>query len=101
MKNFLRLHAADLLAEAGFEVVHAADADAALEIPTSRNDVRVLFTDVQMPGELDGMELAHEVRMRSGRTCSCSSLQASSDRLRPISPMIVTFSPNLTRPIKG
>jgi CheY-like chemotaxis protein len=60
-EELLRVHAANLLEDAGFEVVHAADADAALEILTGRNDVRVLFTDIQMPGEFNGMELAHRV----------------------------------------
>jgi two-component system, response regulator PdtaR len=30
----------------------------------TRNDVRLLFTDIQMPGDLDGMDLAREVHQR-------------------------------------
>lgn len=58
----LRMEAVDLLQEAGFETIEAANADVALEMMRSRwQDVRVLFTDVQMPGELDGVDLAKEV----------------------------------------
>ncbi len=60
-EELLRLCAANLLEQAGYEVVDAADADAALDIMARRPDVRVLFTDIQMPGGLDGMELANKV----------------------------------------
>jgi len=57
----LRIYAADLLEEAGFEVVEAASAEAALELMARRPHIRVLFTDIQLPGALDGLELAHKV----------------------------------------
>jgi CheY-like chemotaxis protein len=60
----LRLRAADLLEDAGYHVVEAADAAAALEILEDRPDVRLLFTDIQMPGDLDGMQLAAKVHER-------------------------------------
>lgn len=58
----LRMEAVDLLREAGFETIEAANADAALEIMKDRwPEVRVLFTDIQMPGEMNGVDLATEV----------------------------------------
>jgi two-component system, response regulator PdtaR len=60
-EELLRLSVDGFLEEAGFEVIDAADADAALEILARRPDVRVLFTDIQMPGAIDGMELARRV----------------------------------------
>jgi DNA-binding NtrC family response regulator len=60
-EEILRIFAAWQLEEAGFEVVQAANADEALQAMNSRPDVRVLFTDVQMPGQLDGMDLARKV----------------------------------------
>jgi CheY-like chemotaxis protein len=63
-EELIRLYAADLLEEAGFEVLEAADADGALEIIESRPDVRVLFTDIKLPSKLDGMELARNVHER-------------------------------------
>jgi CheY-like chemotaxis protein len=60
----LRLYAADFLEEHGFRVIEAPNADAALKVLESRDDVRLLFTDIQMPGTLDGMDLAREVHQR-------------------------------------
>ena len=60
-EELLRLCAANLLEDAGFEVVEAPDANAALKMMESRPEVRVLFTDIQMPGKLDGIELARKV----------------------------------------
>ena len=57
----IRLIAAQGLEDAGFEVVEADSADNALAILRSRADVGVLFTDVNMPGSLDGMALARLV----------------------------------------
>jgi two-component system, response regulator PdtaR len=60
----IRYWAADLLEENGFSVLEAEDADAALKVLEARPDVKLLFTDVQMPGSLNGMELAREVHAR-------------------------------------
>ncbi len=60
----VRLTGADLLAEAGFEVLEAGNADQALRILKSTQDVRVVFSDVEMPGSLDGLGLAHNIRRR-------------------------------------
>lgn len=60
----LRLEACDLLQEAGFEALEAEDARAALAVMQERPDIRVLFTDVEMPGDIDGIHLAREVHER-------------------------------------
>jgi DNA-binding NtrC family response regulator len=60
----LRIVAADTLEEHGFGVVQAANADAALKLLETRDDVRLLFTDIQMPGSCDGMDLARQVHAR-------------------------------------
>jgi CheY-like chemotaxis protein len=62
--ELLRMVAADMLAENGFGVVEAANADAALKLLETRDDVRLLFTDIQMPGSCDGMDLARQVHVR-------------------------------------
>ncbi len=59
----LRLIAGDALTDAGFEVVVAEGADHALQLLLQRDDVGVLFTDVNMPGKLDGMDLARLVHL--------------------------------------
>ena len=61
-QELLRMETLDLLHEAGFEILETATADAAFEAMRSRwRDVRVLLTGVQMPGLIDGVDLAHEV----------------------------------------
>ena len=61
---FIRLATADALEDAGFEVIETANAQAAHEVLLRRTDVRVLFTDVKMPGSMNGLELASLVRSR-------------------------------------
>jgi CheY-like chemotaxis protein len=61
----IRMSAADLLENDGFEVMEATTARAALAILETRNgDVAALFTDVDMPGDMNGLELAGVVYSR-------------------------------------
>src|ERR1700709_445684 len=60
----IRLNAVEMIEEAGFEVIEAASADEAIAILESRLDITVVFTDVQMPGSMDGLKLAAAVRDR-------------------------------------
>jgi CheY-like chemotaxis protein len=60
----VRLTGADLLADAGFEVLEAGNADEALRILEATSKVRVVFSDVEMPGSLDGLALARNICQR-------------------------------------
>ena len=60
----LRMEAADMVKAAGFEVVEAGNADEAIEILEARRDITLVFTDIQMPGSMDGLKLARAVRGR-------------------------------------
>src|SRR5471032_3104393 len=60
----LRMRAVDIVEDAGFIPVEAVNADDALAILESRSDIEMLFTDIQMPGSMDGLKLAHAVRER-------------------------------------
>src|SRR6267154_6371013 len=60
----LRMDAVEMIAGAGFEAVEAANADQAIGILESRRDITVVFTDIQMPGSMDGLKLARAVRGR-------------------------------------
>jgi CheY-like chemotaxis protein len=60
----LRMRAVDMVEDAGFTSVEAVDADQAIAILESRSDIALLFTDIQMPGSMDGLRLAHAVRKR-------------------------------------
>jgi CheY-like chemotaxis protein len=60
----LRMHAADMIAEAGYDVVEVGNADEAIAILEARSDIEVIFTDIQMPGSMDGLKLARYVNGR-------------------------------------
>ena len=59
-----RLHAVNLVEDAGYTAVEAANADEAITILEARKDIRIVFTDVDMPGSMDGLKLAHAIRKR-------------------------------------
>jgi two-component system, response regulator PdtaR len=63
-EELLRLFAAGLLEDRGFKVIEAENAAAALRALEAHHDVRLLFTDIQMPGALNGLDLAREVHAR-------------------------------------
>jgi two-component system, response regulator PdtaR len=78
----IRMDSADLIRDLGFEVIEAVDADHAVCLLESVPGITVVFTDVQMPGSMDGLLLAAVVRDRwppiallvtSGKTRPASS----------------------------
>lgn len=60
----LRILAVEAVEEAGFVAIEARDADEAVAVLESRSDISLLFTDIDMPGSMDGVKLAHAVRGR-------------------------------------
>ena len=62
--NDVRAITADILEEAGFNVLQAARAETALDILAMNDDVKVLITDVRMPGAMNGYDLALKARER-------------------------------------
>jgi CheY-like chemotaxis protein len=63
-EQLLRMDAVEMIRSAGFDVVEAENADDAIEILEVRRDISVVFTDIQMPGSMDGLKLARAVRGR-------------------------------------
>jgi two-component system, response regulator PdtaR len=61
---FERMGASGMFLDAGYRVLEAGDADEALRFFEANADVRVLFTDVSMPGSMSGSDLAHQVAER-------------------------------------
>ncbi len=59
-----RMDVVDQLEEGGFKVFEAPDADRAIKILEANPAIRILFTDVDMPGSMDGLKLAAAVRDR-------------------------------------
>ena len=60
----VRMDTRAALETAGFDVLEAGDADEAIAILSASNDIRLIFTDVHMPGSMDGLKLVHFVRDR-------------------------------------
>jgi CheY-like chemotaxis protein len=60
----VRLTAVFLLEEAGFATLEAGSADEAIKLLEARKDIQVVFTDLNMPGSMDGLRLAHAIRHR-------------------------------------
>jgi two-component sensor histidine kinase/FixJ family two-component response regulator len=60
----LRMRAVDIVEDAGFVPVEAVSADEAMRILEARDDISLLFTDIQMPGSMDGLKLAHAAHTR-------------------------------------
>lgn len=58
----IRMFATVIVEDAGFEALEASTAEEALALLETREDIRVLFTDVEMPGSLNGLDLVEIVR---------------------------------------
>lgn len=61
---FVRLEAASMAEDAGFIAYQASNADDAILLLEQHDEIRVLFTDIEMPGSMDGLKLAKAVRDR-------------------------------------
>lgn len=63
-ESLVRTLAVDMVEAAGCDAIWAANADEAIRILESRSDIRAVFTDIHMPGSMDGLRLARVVRSR-------------------------------------
>jgi two-component system, response regulator PdtaR len=71
----------------GCEVVEACDADEAIGFLEMRDDVSVVFTDVNMPGPMDGLKLARTVERRwPGVRVIVTSGKSTASRRRDAAP---------------
>jgi CheY-like chemotaxis protein len=61
---FIRMQAVVIIEKAGYNVVEACHADEAIAILEMREDIRVVVTDIEMPGSMDGIKLARAIRDR-------------------------------------
>ena len=82
--------AVEIVKDAGFEALEAETADDALLVLETRSDVRIIFTDVDLPGSMDGLALAAAARARweaigtavtSGNRSSVAGQTARAQRL--------------------
>ena len=88
----IRIAALEFLEIAGFEVIEASSADEAIRVLEARPEIHLVFTDVEMPGSIDGLKLSHYIRDRwppiklivvSGRTVVEQSLMPVGARFFP------------------
>jgi CheY-like chemotaxis protein len=62
--GLIRLDAVDMAKLEGYTVFEAANADHAIAILEAHPEIRLVFTDIEMPGSMDGLKLAHYIRHR-------------------------------------
>jgi CheY-like chemotaxis protein len=60
----IRMDTHQMVEDAAFDVVEACNADEAIRILESRSEIGAVFTDINMPGSMDGLKLAHAIRDR-------------------------------------
>lgn len=58
----IRMNAVAIVEDAGYDVVEASNADDAMALLESRPDIAAVFSDIEMPGSMNGLDLIHEVR---------------------------------------
>jgi CheY-like chemotaxis protein len=63
-ESLILMLAVDMIRDAGFDPLWASNADEAIRILESRDDIKIVFTDINMPGSIDGIKLARAVRGR-------------------------------------
>ena len=63
-ESLIAMSAADLFQTAGYETIEACSADEAIRQLEKNTNISIVFTDIRMPGSMDGLELAHVVRDR-------------------------------------
>lgn len=60
----VRMHIADIFEREGFIVSEVGSAAEAIEVLEKRPDIKVVLTDIEMPGTMDGLALSHYIRRR-------------------------------------
>ena len=60
----IRMSAVDIVEDAGFSALEASSAEDAIRLLERRSDIQAVFTDINMSGSMDGLNLAHAIRKR-------------------------------------
>lgn len=90
----------DRLLEAGFQVLEAETAEEGLDIIEQRS-VSVLFTDIRLPGAMDGWQLGEEARKRHGGLAVVYATGYSSEEPRPVPNGVFLRKPYLPSQVVG
>ena len=81
-ESLIAMSAADLFQAAGYETIEACSADKAIRQLESNANIAIVFTDIRMPGSMDGLQLAHLVRDRWSPGAAISPRAVCSSRSR-------------------
>jgi two-component system, response regulator PdtaR len=90
----VRMFAADFLDEAGFKVFEAVNAEEAITLLQARPDIQAVVTDIELPGGMNGFELAQVVHQRWPGV----AVIATSGRERPIPGDLPDSVPFISKP---
>lgn len=90
----IRYDLVDFFEDAGFQVFEADNADVAIALMDANRSIRIVLTDVQMPGTMDGMKLAHHIRDRYPPTL----LLIASGEIRPTAAELPTGAVFIQKP---
>ena len=90
----VRMFAVDVLQDEGYEVIEAASAAQALKELERRPDIAIVFTDINMPGDMDGIGLAREIQ----RTRPGVHVILTSGKHVPHADQLPAKSPFVTKP---
>jgi len=90
----VRTIAADIVMDAGYRAFEACDAADAIAILEGRDDIAAVFTDIEMPGDMNGLDLAAAIRSRWPAT----ALLITSGRVRPGGSMLPVGADFIPKP---
>lgn len=93
--GLIRLDLVDTLVDAGFDVIDAANADEAMAVFQDSQDIAALLTDIDMPGSMNGLELANRVHDQAP---ACKIIVVSG-RYRPDMNLLPSGAQFLTKPL--
>ncbi len=97
IEPLVRVFATKILRMRGYRVFEACDAQDALTILEERQDIRIVMTDIEMPGDMDGLALASTIRERWPETV----VLVNSGRVRPEPEALPDRAGFIAKPIRA
>lgn len=95
--GLIRMDLVDMLVDAGYQVLEAANADQALDVLEREPAISALLTDIDMPGSINGLRLAHRVKEQRPHC----KIVVISGRYSPSQGILPDEALYLSKPISG
>lgn len=95
--GLIRMDIVDMLLDAGYQVFEAANADQALDVLEQEPAICALLTDIDMPGSINGIRLAHRVKEQRPHC----KIVVISGRYSPSQGILPDEAVYLSKPISG